>query len=133
VSTCSSVSSPVSPDFTSLVAVHGIKGHPYYTWTHPNGEKWLESYLPKDFPNTRILTFGYNDQVFTSSKGYVTDVAEQLLQHLTSLRRSRDNNVRIVIAGVGCLPTWTNANASKDRPIIFVCHSLGGLVVKKAS
>jgi hypothetical protein len=72
----------------SLVAVHGIKGHPYKTWTHPNGEKWLEDYLPKDMPNTRIMTFGYNSRVFTSSKGYVTDYAEQLLQHLISVRRS---------------------------------------------
>ncbi|PMD13242.1 hypothetical protein NA56DRAFT_694968 [Hyaloscypha hepaticicola] len=94
-----------------LLAVHGIKGHPYDTWTHPNGEKWLENYLPKDLPNTRIMTFGYNAQVFTSSKGHITDFAEQLLQHFTSIRRSTQ---------------------SLDRPIIFLCHSLGGLVVKKA-
>jgi len=78
----------------SLVAVHGIKGHPYNTWTHPNGEKWLEDYLPKDLPNTRIMTFGYNSQIFTSSKGHVNDFAEQLLQHLTSIRRSTGNLVR---------------------------------------
>ncbi|KUJ12820.1 uncharacterized protein LY89DRAFT_622819, partial [Mollisia scopiformis] len=99
-----------------LVAVHGIKGHPHRTWTHPNGEKWLEDYLPKDFPNTRILTFGYNAQVFTSSRGCIIDYAEQLLQNLASVRASRDQKASFVLP---------------NRPIIFVCHSLGGLVVKK--
>ncbi|KAH8600715.1 hypothetical protein B0O99DRAFT_287380 [Bisporella sp. PMI_857] len=94
-----------------LLAIHGINGHPYHTWTHPNGAKWLEDYLPEDMPNARIMTFGYNSQIFTSSKGFVTDFAEQLLQHLMSIRRSTD---------------------STNRPIIFLCHSLGGLVVKKA-
>lgn len=93
-----------------LVAIHGINGHPFKTWTHQNGDNWLE-YLFSDLADTRIMTFGYNAQVFTSSKGCVSDFAEQLLQHLTSIRRSTD---------------------SIERPIIFVCHSLGGLVVKKA-
>jgi LPS sulfotransferase NodH len=77
----------------SLVAVHGINGHPYHTFTHPTGAKWVQEYLPKDMPNTRIMTFGYHAQVFTSSKGLVVDFAEQLLQHLTSVRRSTNTTV----------------------------------------
>jgi len=85
----------VNANGSSLVAIHGIKGHPHKTWTHPNGEKWLEDYLPKDFPNARIMTFGYNAQVFTSSKGGMTDFAEQLLQYLASVRRSADTIVEL--------------------------------------
>ena len=36
-----------------IVAVHGLEGHPYATWTHPNNHFWL-----------RVLKFGaYRDSI----------------------------------------------------------------------
>lgn len=47
----------------SLVAVHGLGGHPIQTWTDPKTKKcWLkdEEFLPRDVPSARVLSFGYN-------------------------------------------------------------------------
>ena len=97
-----------------VVAVHGLQGDAYKTWAHDNGSLWLRDFLPADIPNARIMTFGYDSSVaFSRSVAKIEDKALELLNHL-SARRS--------LAEPG--------NSSK--PIVFICHSLGGIVVKKA-
>ena len=43
------------------MAVHGLNGDKYRTWTCKKSEKlWLQDFLPTDLPRARIMTFGYN-------------------------------------------------------------------------
>lgn len=99
----------------SIVAVHGLnphnkQSHAYETWTASNDKLWLRDFLPQKLPNARILVFGWNSNVaFDTATSDVRDHAYNLLGSLAQQRR-------------GC----------PKRPIIFVAHSLGGLVVKKA-
>lgn len=59
------------------------------------------------------MTFGYDSTVaFSKSVAKVEDKALDLLNWL-SLKRSADDN-------------------SSPKPIIFICHSLGGIIIKKA-
>ncbi|KAI5780133.1 hypothetical protein EDC01DRAFT_669267 [Geopyxis carbonaria] len=96
-----------------IVAIHGLGGHPYKTWTDKNnGVNWLRDLLPKQIPNSRIMTFGYAaDIAFTRSISGVKEFAHSLLDKLKSSRSS---------------------SREKKRPVIFVCHGLGGIVCKKA-
>ncbi|TDZ15835.1 Vegetative incompatibility protein HET-E-1 [Colletotrichum orbiculare MAFF 240422] len=41
-----------------IVAVHGLGGDWEDTWTHAAGKSWLKNFLPSDFPNARIWSFG---------------------------------------------------------------------------
>ncbi|KAF2651873.1 hypothetical protein K491DRAFT_75781 [Lophiostoma macrostomum CBS 122681] len=97
-----------------IVAVHGLnpKGtdaHAYKTWMS-EGKIWLRDFLPAQIPNARILLFGYNSNVTNGANLMsVGDHAGNLLERL-DFKRGND----------------------PDRPIVFVAHSLGGLVVKKA-
>ncbi|KAI9877745.1 MAG: hypothetical protein M1830_002941 [Pleopsidium flavum] len=100
-----------------LVAVHGFAGGSTSTWRHKNGTSLLSDLLPQDFPNCRIMAFGYNiegvyyvldeDDSFRAH-GRVLTFAEQLCNDLLDGRKQR------------------------DRPIIFMCHGVGGIVVKNA-
>ncbi|KAI1273836.1 hypothetical protein F5Y07DRAFT_243371 [Xylaria sp. FL0933] len=98
-----------------IVAVHGLNPtnadfHAEKTWTAPNGKLWLRDFLPESLPRARILLFGYNANIaFETSTAGVREQAENLLNYLFFHRRN-----------------------CEGRPIIFVCHSLGGLVVKRA-
>ncbi|KIW67282.1 hypothetical protein PV04_06547 [Phialophora macrospora] len=85
--------------------------HAEATWTAGNGKMWLSDFLPKRLPDARILLFGYNSNVAveTSSAG-VDEQAVNLLDRLTARRKL----------------------VSPRRRIIFIAHSLGGIVVKRA-
>ena len=98
-----------------VVAVHGLMGDPFETWKHENGKMWLKDFLVEDMPSARIMTFGYDSAVALSkSVGKIEDNALSLLNQL-GVERSPPN------------PAFWN-----KRPIVFVCHSLGGIIVKKA-
>ncbi|KAF7115826.1 hypothetical protein CNMCM5793_003466 [Aspergillus hiratsukae] len=99
-----------------IVFVHGLNGHPYNTWSTKE-VFWPADLLPGLLEpcKVRILTYGYNANVtaFTdgASKDHIHQHAETLASTLAANRNLRN---------------------CPDRPIIWVCHSLGGLVVKRA-
>lgn len=97
-----------------IVAVHGLnpkgkENHAEKTWT--KGEKlWLRDFLAPNYPNARIMLFGYNSNVINDAN--VMDIAHHAENLLNQLDFKR--------------------GADPDRPLVFVAHSLGGLVVKQA-
>lgn len=101
-----------------IVAVHGLNGHYKNTWTatRPNGDlvNWLGAVLPKqDVIHARVMSFSYNSSVqFSKSTADVFVFADQLLEHLIGKRQEE---------------------GEQRRPIVFICHSLGGIVVKQVS
>jgi len=71
-----------------IVAIHGITGDAFSTWTHKNRTNWLRDFLPNAFPGARIFTFGYPAEVFWSrSDGDIDSFARSLLEGLKRERR----------------------------------------------
>lgn len=76
-----------SNPMVDIVAVHGLNGDPRKTWTAQGRPlPWLQEFLPKVVPNSRILTWGYNANVMeflgpTSSDG-VLQHAQTLISQL---------------------------------------------------
>lgn len=107
---------PETANGVDIIAIHGLNGHRDKTWTDNSTRlNWLAdpSCLCKDIPNARVLSFGYNSaSYFSRSDANIQDFASELLAAIKSSRRS---------------------NTEKQRPIIFICHSLGGLVFKQVS
>ena len=132
--------------------MHGFKGHPVRTWTYKTesvlknlnnhyangGERpakitrlsfvtphfkkntdrehiyWPRHLIPTTLPTARVLIYGYDTNVRHSlgpaiSKNTVYDIAFNFLKSLEAIRRSHP-----------------------ARPLVFVAHSLGGIVVKEA-
>jgi len=86
-----------------IVFVHGLGGHALTTWEAENGKNWVtdSEFLPKMLPTARIMTFGYNANLFNDVvTSRVFDHANSLLARLNSKRG-------------GC----------ENRPLIFVAHS----------
>ncbi|KAF8243556.1 hypothetical protein K440DRAFT_668537, partial [Wilcoxina mikolae CBS 423.85] len=134
-----------------IIFVHGLQGHPRETWvfttttTHAELERgskpyccglfqrkpksisfndnvsqintvyWPEDLLCTDFPNARVLTYGYDSHVSRffsgpANKNNIYQHGRDLLNSLEAIRRENPN-----------------------RPIIFVVHSLGGIILKEVS
>ena len=74
----------------SLVAVHGLNGHAFGTWTHKqNNIMWLRDILPHNLPNIRIMTYGYNACYFNFTGDHnLRSIAQKLLGELVDLRKT---------------------------------------------
>ncbi|KAG5922967.1 hypothetical protein E4U42_005083 [Claviceps africana] len=102
-----------------IVLVHGLNGDPEKTWTASNGTFWPSDLLPPALKGAQanILTYGYNADVYSrkndrsASNNFIHQHAQTLVTNLTMFRKSEG--------------TFRN-------PIIWVCHSLGGILVKRA-
>ena len=109
------LSQKVESKTVDVVAVHGLQGSAIKTWEHSNGKMWLKDFLPSELPFARIMTFGYDSTVLLSkSVAEIEDKALELLNQLSLERTSHE-------------PADSNG-----RPIVFIAHSLGGILVKKA-
>ncbi|KAI9855814.1 MAG: hypothetical protein M1813_009623 [Trichoglossum hirsutum] len=133
-----------------VVFVHGLQGHPKETWacreaaseapaesgddqpfwrrvkTKSRGNQpmmartqkgnqifWPEDFLPSDCPSARILTWGYDSKVTKLFSGPANQ--NSFLGHAQNLLLDLDYDRR----------------HHSTRPLIFVAHSLGGIIVKE--
>ncbi|KAF8535039.1 hypothetical protein BDD12DRAFT_754194, partial [Trichophaea hybrida] len=92
-----------------LIAVTGLAGHAFGSWRNrETHQMWLKDLLPHDVQNIRIMSYGYNSS---------------LLGHRKAENRLLDYQ-RLFIQDI------ENARSGfKTRPIIFIGHSLGGILI----
>ncbi|KAM7192205.1 hypothetical protein V8F33_008479 [Rhypophila sp. PSN 637] len=75
-------------------------------------ESVLKDFLPGDLPGCRVFTYGYPSQIWSGPIAGVRVYAGRLLDSLREIQQTdRDKGI---------------------RRVIFVCHSLGGIVCKQA-
>jgi WD40 repeat protein len=107
---------PAEP-LIDFVFVHGLRGGSRKTWSKsPNpAHFWPKEWLPLEssFRNVRILTFGYNSDwgEIKGSSVTIHDFGQALLAELYN--------------------SPCTGGSENDTPIVFVAHSMGGIVVKK--
>lgn len=105
---------------SSIIAVHGLnprskndRNHAWDTWRKPPGPAgrlWLCDDLPQHFPETRIFLYEYNSTaVYGKDRDTFIGKASELLE---AIRIERED--------------------IESRPILFLGHSMGGLLIKQA-
>ncbi|KAI0100893.1 hypothetical protein GGR51DRAFT_341685 [Nemania sp. FL0031] len=97
-----------------VVFVHGLSGNYIDTWKAADETVWPKDLLPGKLARSkiRVLSFDYGGSIkSTSSTAGMDDAAQNLLGHLIDKRIDP---------------------RTKYRPIVFVSHSLGGVILKRA-
>ncbi|MCJ1466338.1 hypothetical protein MMC07_004957 [Pseudocyphellaria aurata] len=105
-----------------IVVLHGLAGHAWNTFASPHqsdGLKescWLKDELPTFLEDQegkslypRVMTFGYHANIWTNATIDGIDAPVSDLVHSLKVARHQDPN----------------------RPLIFIGHSLGGIVIKQ--
>lgn len=84
-----------------IIAVHGLGGDAYKTWTHDEtGKLWLRDFLPNLLPGCRVYTFGYPSKLTDVDMcAGVEDFARKLLG---SLRDHIEDSPEVCFHVVAC-------------------------------
>ncbi|KAK6072174.1 hypothetical protein SCUP515_07506 [Seiridium cupressi] len=98
----------------NCIAISGLASHPFGSWQPKGREKkfmWLRDALPRYEPTIRTWIYGYDTSLtdITSFQS-VSDLASALVDHLT-------------------VDEFTSSTAPS---MVFLAHSLGGIVLKEA-
>jgi hypothetical protein len=96
-----------------IVIIPGLCGHALGSFRSANGlSVWPRDFAPEDIPRARFVVYGYETAFDASySTQGVRELAHTLLDGLAIFRRRTQ---------------------TQQRPLLFVCHSLGGVVLKEA-
>ena len=117
----------------SVIAITSYGGHAFDSWrsristTRPiDCPMWLCDFLPQRFPNARIMTYGYDSSLGKLYRADITDYRRGFIQCLRNCRRHCPVSLCLTNLPLTCLPFFCPA---KKRPIAFIGHSLGGILV----
>ncbi|KAF8526941.1 hypothetical protein BU17DRAFT_28331, partial [Hysterangium stoloniferum] len=97
-----------------IVAIHGLDGHREESFTADNGVLWLRDLLPKALPSARILTYGYDARTHGEN-------------------RSQQTFYDISVDFVVKLAAYRLFSGTDHRPLIFIAHSFGGIMLKNVT
>ncbi len=92
-----------------VVFVHGLTGDKFTTWSFNGTTSWL-NWLAEDFTSINVYAAAYESAFFASA--------------LTGQGASLEDRATTLLDGV-------IARSSPGKKIVFITHSLGGLIVKK--
>jgi hypothetical protein len=98
----------------SCIAISGLASHPFGSWQPRGTDKsfmWIRDEAPANVPGMRTVIYGYDSSLLHSTSNQsIRDIARDFIEHLR-------------------LGRW---NMTTSKPLVFLAHSLGGLVLKDA-
>ena len=93
-----------------IIFVHGLNGSPRHTWCNSDQSiVWPTEFLPQELPSARIFYYGYN-----------------VLSHVWDLNDGLSSEFDVF------LQRLQTSREERQIPIVFIAHSLGGLIVRDA-
>jgi pimeloyl-ACP methyl ester carboxylesterase len=103
------MASPRTPRTATVIFIHGLGGHGYNTWRRTPADKPWPIWLAEQIKGVAVGTISYE----ASPSGW------------------RGTSLSLEERAKTLFPLLKSTLANSKGPIVFVCHSLGGLVLKQ--
>ncbi|CAN9171138.1 unnamed protein product [Alternaria alternata] len=93
-----------------VIAITGLDGHAYGSWRGKGtlGRMWLRDFLRRDLPSCRTMIYGYNSKLSSHGIDTIMDYGRAMLEELKKVR---------------------NTEELRKRPLFFIAHSFGGIIM----
>ncbi|KAH9869852.1 hypothetical protein J1614_006772 [Plenodomus biglobosus] len=93
-----------------IIAITGLDGHAYGSWRSKGASRrmWLREFLRTDLPCCRTMIYGYNSKLSSDGIDTIMDYGRGLLEELKKVRNTKE---------------------LRQRPLFFIAHSFGGLIL----
>ncbi|KAI9462629.1 hypothetical protein F5148DRAFT_218521 [Russula earlei] len=108
-----------------IIAIHGLNGHAFNSWT-VDDVIWLRDLLPEQVPDARVLLSGYNVNLVEDTT--MSRIKEHARLFIKSLQGLEEIMRGLIISQ---LLLFVQLSPPAETLRYFVCHSLGGLVLKQ--
>ncbi|KAJ8130970.1 hypothetical protein O1611_g2656 [Lasiodiplodia mahajangana] len=107
------LNTPTGDSIIDIIAVTGLGGHAFGSWRNRKSYRmWFMDFLPVDLAeNVRVMTYGYDSDLQTPGRKTLLEFSRKFLQSLMNARASGDEG---------------------SRPIVFIGHSLGCVLIARA-
>ena len=117
------VHQPGAAPLLDIIFIHGLGGDSQRSWSKDPGDPklfWPQHWLPyePEIGRARILSFGYNASFLPGTPRSIYKISDFAKELLYEMKFGQDHDGEHLDVG--------------KVPIIFVVHSMGGLVAKKA-
>ncbi|KAI9150643.1 hypothetical protein HJFPF1_10418 [Paramyrothecium foliicola] len=101
-------------DLLSCIAISGLSSHPFGSWQPHAPDKsfmWIRDEMPSYLPGVRNIIYGHDSRLVDSASNQtIRDMSREFIDYLR----------------IG------NFNLPSAKPLVFLAHSLGGLILKDA-
>ncbi|KAH7411336.1 hypothetical protein BKA64DRAFT_618271 [Cadophora sp. MPI-SDFR-AT-0126] len=105
----------VTVQTVDLVAIHGLYEGQLDTWTDPQTKLlWLRDLFPHNELKVRVIAYGYDTASLLEPGGSADGILPQATSFIAELCAFRE------------------LSNTSERPIVFVCHGFGGILLKRA-
>ncbi|KAI9729393.1 MAG: hypothetical protein M1834_006917 [Cirrosporium novae-zelandiae] len=96
-----------------IIAITGLGGHAYGSWRGKEslGFMWLRHFLADDLPTCRMMIYGYDAKLRAHNIGKIDNYSRGFLKCIEGIRGTEE---------------------TRKRPLFFIAHSYGGLIVARS-
>lgn len=105
----------ISLTVNSCIVISGLASHPFGSWQEKGSDKsymWIRDAIPARLPNIRIVLYGYDTTLIDSQSGQsIVEISATFQERL--------------------LNRYSTASSDITRPLAFLAHSLGGIMLKQ--
>jgi protein SERAC1 len=92
---------------------------------------WLRDFFSKDLPRCRTLIYGYHSKLSSHGIGTILDYGREFMEEIKKVRYTKEVRRGPMSSSAKQTSSLTRLNDGQlqERPLFFIAHSFGGIIL----